>query len=68
MDGLELLRELRSTDPQVKVIVVSGFMIGSMHKVAEMAGADATIEKPSAYARLLPTVCSVLNRRAGASS
>src|SRR3954451_11981382 len=44
-DGFELLKELRQTRPEVPVIVVSGFMQGSLLKAAELMGASATVAK-----------------------
>jgi CheY-like chemotaxis protein len=59
MDGFEVLKFARS-EPDPKIIVVSGFMQGSMLTAAKLFGAAATLYKPVDAALLLSTVHSVL--------
>ncbi len=65
MDGLRLLRNLRSESPVVKIIAMSGFMECFLRRVAIDAGADAALTKPispqnlqQAVYRLIDPACS----------
>ena len=60
MDGIEVVRSIRRELPEIKVVVVSGFMEGVMLEVAGFLGADATLAKPANAQALLKTVCDVL--------
>src|SRR5947209_16705859 len=60
MDGFEVLRAIRSELPNIKVLVVSGFMADSLLPMARRLGATAALEKATAPARLLPAVCSLI--------
>jgi CheY-like chemotaxis protein len=61
MDGFEVIRAIRRELPHIKIIVSSGFLAGSnMLRMAELLGADATIQKPTSRDDLLKTVCDVL--------
>lgn len=60
MDGLELMRRSRSDYPWIKLLVVSGFMRGSMLEVARKLGADGVLEKLLAPKMLIPTICELL--------
>ena len=61
MDGFDVLREVRSKHPELKIIVVSGFREGSMNKAAKSLGAATTLDKNLAKDLLLPMVCDLLN-------
>ena len=65
MDGLELLRQAREDCPHLKILVVSGFMAGSMLDVALRLGAHATLDKILAPQLLFPVVCKMLNSWSG---
>ena len=60
MDGFEVLTFARSEVPDLKIIVVSGFMQGTMLKAAKLFGAIDTLDKPIRNDLLLSTVRSVL--------
>jgi CheY-like chemotaxis protein len=60
MDGFEVLKFARSELPDLKVIVVSGFMQGTMLKAAKLFGAVATLDKPIEVGLLLTTIRSIL--------
>jgi CheY-like chemotaxis protein len=60
VDGFDLLRAVRSKHPELKMVVVSGFLQGSMNKVAEYLGAAVTMEKNQAADLLLPVVRDLL--------
>lgn len=60
-DGFEVLAILRSTYPDLKIIVTSGLGAhGVLLKAALLLGATAALAKPTAAARLLETVQHVL--------
>jgi DNA-binding NarL/FixJ family response regulator len=45
MDGVDVLRAVRSKHLELKIIAISGFMHGRMLGVAKSLGADATLDK-----------------------
>ena len=45
-DGMELIRELRKSRPEVKILALSGAMGGSYLKLASTLGADVVLPKP----------------------
>jgi CheY-like chemotaxis protein len=63
MDGIELLREIRSIDPEAKVIAISGGG-GSKYSdpfaLARELGAAATLSKPVSVQQLRATVAGLL--------
>ena len=52
MDGLEAIPEIRRTDPDIAIIVLSGFSVDRMGKPARKRGADGYIEKGTPIAEL----------------
>jgi CheY-like chemotaxis protein len=56
VDGFEVLRVVRSKYPELKVVVVSGFLQGSMNKAAKALGAVVTLDKDVAADSLLTVV------------
>ena len=59
-DGFEVLKFACSELPNLKIIVASGFLQGSMLKAAKLLGAVATLDKPIEVDLLLSTVRTVL--------
>lgn len=63
-EGIETIMELRRLYPPTKIIAITGY--GSRHReadylwVAREVGANATLKKPFAPARLIDTVREVL--------
>lgn len=64
-DGFELLKTLRTSMPQLPVVVASGYLQGSLLKAAELFGATAALSKLDAPTRLLDTVHEALRRPRG---
>jgi two-component system, cell cycle sensor histidine kinase and response regulator CckA len=60
-EGLELIRELGSRRPTLKVIAMSGAFDGDFLPIAKNLGAAATLRKPVAREDLLRVVGEVLN-------
>ena len=60
VDGFEFLSAVRPKVPKLKVIVVSGFLGGTMLKAAKLLGAAATLAKPFSADSLLLLVNEVL--------
>jgi two-component system KDP operon response regulator KdpE len=60
MDGFDVLRAVRRTHPDLKIIAVSGFMQGKMLAAARLLGADATLDKNLAMDSLSSLVCDLL--------
>ena len=60
MDGFEVLRVVRFKHPELKVMVLSGFLQGSMDRAAERLGAIVTLDKNLAADSLLPVVDGLL--------
>jgi CheY-like chemotaxis protein len=59
-DGFELLKQLHTHKPQLKILVVSGVLQGNLLKAAEIVGATATLAKTEAPRLLVPLVQSIL--------
>jgi CheY-like chemotaxis protein len=59
-DGFEILKQLRATAPEVCVLVISGFLQGSLLKAAKYVGAAETLSKTDAPESLLETVDRLL--------
>jgi two-component system chemotaxis response regulator CheY len=60
VDGFDVLRVVRSKHPELKIVVVSGFLQGSMNQAAKMLGAAVTLDKNLATDLLLPIVRDLL--------
>ena len=59
-DGFDLLKSLRASMPGLPILIVSGFMQGSLLKVSELLGATASLSKTDAPRLLLETVNRIL--------
>lgn len=63
-DGLDLIREVRKLDPNIKIIAMTG-RFGEGHtdylKAAQLIGAAATLQKPFTRERLVSMVDGLLN-------
>jgi CheY-like chemotaxis protein len=59
-DGFEMLKVLRATKPDLKILVISGFIQGILLRAAQLVGATATLNKTDAPELLLPTVRDLL--------
>jgi CheY-like chemotaxis protein len=64
-DGLETTRQIRAEGPHLRILAVSGFMVGDMPSVALAAGATATLLKPTTPPTLLRTVYRLLDASGG---
>jgi DNA-binding NtrC family response regulator len=60
VDGFEFLKAVRDTVPKLKIVVISGFLGGTMLTAAKLFGAAATLAKPFSPDYLLLAVESVL--------
>jgi CheY-like chemotaxis protein len=60
MDGFEFLNAVRGELPELKIIIMSGFMPATMLHAAKLSGATATLAKPFSADSLLSVVCQVL--------
>jgi CheY-like chemotaxis protein len=60
VDGFEVLRLVRSKHPDLKIVVISGFLQGSMNQAAKMLGAAVTLDKNVAADLLLTVVHGLL--------
>jgi CheY-like chemotaxis protein len=64
-DGLDTMRRIRSSSPEMSILAMSGYMVGNMPQIARAAGADATLAKPMAAARLRSAVYELLDGTGG---
>ena len=60
VDGFEVLRLVRSKHPDLKIVVISGFLQASMNQAAKMLGAAVTLDKNVAADLLLTVVHGLL--------
>jgi DNA-binding NarL/FixJ family response regulator len=69
MDGLEAIPEIRRADPDIAIIVLSGFSVDRMGKPARSRGADGYVEKGTPLAELREvTRRAVAERRESATT
>lgn len=64
MEGIELIKELRSIDQNVKIIAMSGGLLGASAtylKTAQLMGAQQALPKPFALDELLMVVNTALS-------
>jgi len=61
MDGFEFLKIARAELPKLKILVISGFLSGTLLKAAKLFGASATLAKPFEPNSLLSLVSEVLS-------
>ena len=64
-DGFETLKRLHSKSPELKVVVVSGAVRGTILNAATLFGAAAALEKPVTPDLLVRTLHQVLARDTG---
>jgi CheY-like chemotaxis protein len=64
-DGFEVLKTLRDQTPGLRILVISGFLQGTLLKASEFLGATASLEKADAPEALLKTVNALLRESAG---
>ena len=55
-DGLEVIRQMRSASQDLKILAISGYMLGDMPRHALAAGATDTLPKPTPPETFLQTV------------
>jgi DNA-binding response OmpR family regulator len=60
VEGMETIRTVRGSNPEVKIIAISGAFSGDFLRVAELLGANATLAKPFSADELLGTIRRVL--------
>ena len=63
MDGFAAIPELRSRNPELAIIVLSGFPAIRMHDRARERGADAYLEKGSPMSELRETIREAVSAR-----
>ena len=63
-DGLELTRQIRSELPHLRILAISGFMVGDMPREAVAAGASATLPKPTTASSVRRKVSELVACRA----
>src|ERR1017187_9259096 len=68
MDGFEFLKAVRAKSPKLKIVVISGFLGGTMLRAAKLFGAAATLAKPFSPDSLLLVVSEVLASKGPAGS
>jgi PAS domain S-box-containing protein len=62
MDGVALYEALRARDPEVKVVVVSGYPLGEKAQEILTAGIAAWLQKPIQMAQLMQVISRALSR------
>ena len=67
-DGFEFLKGVRAKSPKPKILVISGFLGGTMLAAAKLFGAAATLAKPFSPDSLLLVVSEVLAKKGPAGS
>lgn len=62
IDGFDLLKEFRTRLPELRIIVVSGYLDGALLEAAGFLGAKGTLAKTDAPTKLLETVREIFER------
>jgi len=62
MDGLEVIRSLRGSHPDLPIVAMSGTVGGTSLARASQLGAIAALQKPFDYGELLAVVGKILNK------
>jgi CheY-like chemotaxis protein len=62
MDGLELIRSLRKSHPDLPILAMSGTFTGHFLKIATTLGAVGTLEKPFKQSDLLAMIDKTLGK------
>jgi DNA-binding response OmpR family regulator len=65
IDGVKLMRQMRMDAPYLRILATSGFLVGTMVDVVMMAGATATLEKPTTPDELRNAVYRLLEPSGG---
>ena len=60
IDGFDILRILRNQFPYLRILVISGYLKGSLLEAAKFVGAFATLQKPFNAQTLVDKVVEVL--------
>ena len=68
MDGFEFLKAVRAKSPKLGILVISGFLGGTMLAAAKLFGAAATLAKPFSPDTLILVVDEVLKHQGPAGS
>lgn len=68
MDGFEFLKAAHTELPRLKIVVISGFLGGSMLTAARLFGAAATLAKPFSPDSLVSVVRELLPEGPGGAS
>jgi CheY-like chemotaxis protein len=61
-EGVETIRRLRESYPEIKVIAMSGAFGGRLLRTAELLGAQATLMKPVSPATILQVTQDILRK------
>jgi CheY-like chemotaxis protein len=61
MDGLELMARLKTMNPSIPVVLITGYSVIEARKIALEKGADAFVAKPFHMKELLDVIASLLN-------
>lgn len=64
MDGFDVLKILRAEFPYLRILVISGYLKGSLLDAAKFVGAFATMQKPFGPQALVAKVREVLGSNA----
>ena len=62
MDGIELMKRIKETRPDVPVIAITGFGTGDTEGDLCQDGMDGFLEKPFRVAKIEDMICNVLKR------
>jgi CheY-like chemotaxis protein len=59
-DGFDVLKSERAKYPDLRILVISGYLQGALLEAAKIFGAVATLQKPVSQQLLLSTVGEIL--------
>lgn len=62
-DGIEVIRQMRLASPHLKILAISGFMVGDLPRQVLAAGATETLPKPTTPETLLHAIYRLIEPR-----
>lgn len=67
MDGTALLRSIKSSTPNLPVVIITGYGTFHTEKRVMKEGADGYISKPCTLSKIDKTISSIFSRKVGLS-
>ena len=64
LNGLEILHIIKKRNPEIKVLIHSGYLVSNVVKLAHDHKADGILEKPSSVEEIKKAITTILSGNA----